>query len=129
MLNQSTQTSVTGVTQKTIVFDSQLKFATSVILANTGLVADSDGKKIIKAGTPLTGSLLARGTAFTVAATTEGVSNAVGICQNDVDVTAGNANGSIIIFGFIDEAKLDAAVVTALDAPARAALKLITFLK
>ena len=129
MLNQSTQTKVTGTVQKTIVMDSALKFATSVRIGNAGVVADGDGKKIIKAGMPLTGDLLARDTAFVVAATTTGVSNAVAICQSDIDVTSGTMNGSVIVFGFIDESKLDAAVVTALDAPARAALKQITFLK
>ena len=39
----------------------------------------------------------------------------VGIAEHDVDVTAGTANGGIIVFGFIDESKLDTDVVTLLN--------------
>ena len=69
-------------------------------------------KKIVKAGTPLKGSLLNRDEAFTVGAKDDAV---VGIAEHDVDVTAGTANGGIIVFGFIDESKLDTDVVTLLD--------------
>ena len=82
------------------------------MIAATGVTAGSDGKKIVKAGTPLKGSLLNRDEAFTVGVKDDAV---VGIAEHDVDVTAGPANGGIIIFGFIDEDKLDASVVALLD--------------
>lgn len=119
--------------------------AIPIMISASGIVADSDGKKIVKAGTPLTGNLTNRSTAFTKASTTEATdgtlvvpsgggtvvlpteakSNAVGILLYDVDVTHGNAPGSLVIFGFIDEAKLPEAIGNEV----KAALKMITFLK
>ncbi len=112
MLNQSGITKTSGLSRKTILIDTQLLFALPCMIANTGVTAGTDGKKIVKAGTPLVGSLTDRDTAFTVGAKDAAV---VGIAEHDVDVTAGTANGAVIVFGFIDESKLDADVVTLLD--------------
>lgn len=112
MLNQTGVTKTTGLSRKTILYNTKLLFALSVIISNAGVEADSEGKKIVKAGTPLKGSLLNRDEAFTVGAKDDAV---VGIAEHDVDVTAGTANGGIIVFGFIDESKLDADVVTLLN--------------
>ena len=112
MLNQTGVTKTTGLSRKTILYDTKLLFTLSVIISNAGVEADSEGKKIVKAGTPLKGSLLNRDEAFTVGAKDDAV---VGIAEHDVDVTAGTANGGIIVFGFIDESKLDTDVVTWLN--------------
>lgn len=112
MLNQSGVTKTTGMARKTILFDTQLMFALPVMISNSGVSAGQDGKKIVKAGTPLKGSLLNRDEAFTVGAKDDAV---VGIAEHDVDVTSGTANGGIIVFGFIDESKLDTDVVTLLN--------------
>lgn len=112
MLNQSGITKTSGLARKTILFDTQLFFALPCMIAATGVEAGSDGRKIVKAGTPLNGSLLNRDEAFTVGVKDDDV---VGIAEHDVDVTAGTANGGVIVFGFIDEDKLDASVVTLLD--------------
>ena len=112
MLNQSGVTKTTGLSRKTILYSTKLFFALSVIISNAGVEADASGKKIVKAGTPLKGSLLNRDEAFTVGAKDDAV---VGIAEHDVDVTAGTANGGIIVFGFIDESKLDTDVVALLD--------------
>lgn len=112
MLNQSGVTKTTGMARKTILFDTQLMFALPVMISNSGVSAGQDGKKIVKAGTPLKGSLLNRDEAFTVGAKDDAV---VGIAEHDVDVTSGTANGGIIVFGFIDESKLDTDVVALLN--------------
>lgn len=112
MLNQSGVTKTTGLSRKTILYSTKLFLALSVIISNAGVEADASGKKIVKAGTPLKGSLLNRDEAFTVGAKDDAV---VGIAEHDVDVTAGTANGGIIVFGFIDESKLDTDVVALLD--------------
>ena len=112
MLNQSGITKTSGLARKTILIDTQLFFALPCMIAATGVTAGSDGKKIVKAGTPLKGSLLNRDEVFTVGAKDDAV---VGIAEHDVDVTAGAANGGIIVFGFIDESKLDTDVVALLD--------------
>lgn len=114
MLNQSGITKTSGLARKTILIDTQLFFALPCMIAETGVKAGSDGKKIVKAGTPLMGSLLNRDEAFTVGVK-DGDGVVVGIAEHDVDVTAGTANGGIIVFGFIDESKLDTDVVALLD--------------
>ena len=112
MLNQTGVTKTTGLSRKKIFYDTKLFFALPCMIAATGVTAGQDGKKIVKAGTPLKGSLLNRDEAFTVGAKDDAV---VGIAEHDVDVTAGTANGGIIVFGFIDESKLDTDVVTLLN--------------
>lgn len=127
MLNQSGITSVKGMTKKSIVIDNKLMFATSCMIADTGVLAGGDGKKIVKAGTPLKGDLTNRATALKVATAAEDA--VVGIAEFDVDVTNGNANGACIVFGFIDESKLDSDVVEKITTVTKAKLPLITFIK
>lgn len=71
-LNQTGITTITAMSPKTIIAVPEMAISFPCIVANTGVNADSEGKKIIKAGTPLTGSLEARGTAFTLASVTGG---------------------------------------------------------
>ena len=129
MLNQTGVTKTTGLSRKTILYNTKLLFALSVIISNAGVEADSEGKKVIKAGTPIAGSLTNRDVPFTVAKDTNSISNAVGILEHDVDVTGGNANGSCIVFGFIDVDKLDASTVALLTDAAKKKLVGIQFVK
>lgn len=129
MLNQSSVVTVEGTTRKTILVDELNSTAFSCMVANTGVSADADGKKIVKAGTPISGDLTARGTAFVKASTTEGVSNATGILLHDVDVTDGTKNAQVVVFGFIDLTKLDADVQALITAPVKSALKMVQFVK
>lgn len=127
MLNQGGITKVTGMTKKSIVIDNKLMFATSCMIANTGVSAGDGGRKIVKAGTPLKGDVTNRETAFEVATTS--TDNVVGIAEFDVDVTDGNANGACILFGFIDESKLDSDVTEKITTVTKAKLPMITFIK
>ena len=129
MLNQSTISTVEGATRKTILVDELNSTAFSCKVANTGISADANGKKIAKAGTPLTGDLTARGTAFAKASTTSGVSNAVGILLHDVDVTDGTKNAQVVVFGFIDLNKLESDVQELVTAEVKTALRMIQFVK
>ena len=129
MLNQSTISTVEGVKRKTILVDELNSTAFSCKVANTGISADDDGKKIVKAGTPISGNLEARGTAFVKASTTSGVSNATGILLHDVDVTDGTKNAQVVVFGFIDLNKLEADVQELVTAEVKTALKMIQFVK
>ena len=124
MLNQTgVESKNYGAPEKTILVDEFNSTSVSIVVANTGVTAGSDGKKIIKAGTPVYGSLRARNTAFTVSTATQGAKPA-GVILHDVDVTAGNANSQIVIFGTIDVSKVDATTATTLIA-AEANLKMI----
>ena len=109
MANKVITTNYPKNPKQIIIADSEM-ISLGVQVTNTGISADSDGKKILKAGTPLYGSLRTRNTAFVKATTTSGVSNAVGIILHDVDVTAGAENAAIVIFGVVDLEKLDSTV-------------------
>lgn len=87
-------------------------------------------KKIAKAGTPITGNLDARETAFTAAVTsgeTSRTSNAVGILLHDVDVTIGDNNGAILLFGFVNTNRIDSITKAKITAEVKAALPMIKF--
>ncbi len=98
-------------------------------VTNTGVDADADGKKILKAGTPLAGDITKRGTAFVKATTTEGVSNATAVLMHDVDVTAGAENGTIILAGCVDLLKLDTATKALVTSAVVSALPRIIFVE
>lgn len=109
---------VKATVDNTILFNGEPYVAVSVIVANTGIDAGTDGRKVIKAGTPLTGDLTDRTTAFVVASTSgePAVSNAVGLALHDMDVTDGNENGSLLVFGFVNHAKVEELVADHIDA-------------
>lgn len=94
-------------------------------VTNTGVNADADGKKILKAGTPLAGDITKRGTAFTK---TNG-SSAVAVLMHDVDVTAGAENATIILAGCVDLLKLDTATKALVTSDVVSALPRIIFVE
>lgn len=113
-LNQSGITTKTGLAENQILSAPELAYSLSCRVANTGVNAGADSKKIVKAGTPVYGSLTARDTAFTISGAQD--AKPVGIVIHDVDVTEGTANAQVCAFGFVDISKLDAEVVAALSA-------------
>lgn len=131
MLNQ------TGVRKETYGNTNQILFAVEhqvsmgVVVSETLGVAEGT-KKVVKAGTPLTGNLDARTTAFTAfTAATAGssteVSNAVGVLLHDVDVTTGDANGTLLLFGFVNTNRIDATTKEKLTDIVKAAMPMIKF--
>lgn len=94
-----------------------------------------DGRKIVPAGTPLSGDLTARTTAFVKAAddstgSAEDAKPATGVLLHDVDVTEGDANGTLLIWGFVDLNKVDATTAALITATRKTELAgKITFLK
>lgn len=129
-LNQGGITKTTGYAEKQILSAPELAYILPCKLANTGVTAGADGRKIIKAGTPISGSLEARDTAFVVASTTNGTSNATGITIHDVDVTSGTKNAQVCAFGFLDMNKVDSDVAALHTTAARLALGTkITYMK
>ena len=89
------------------------------VVGNAGVTA-VDGKKILKAGTPLAGDITARDTAFKKSTTSGSdgnkTSDATAILLHDVDVTSGKANGTIVLAVCIDLLKLDSATQALIDA-------------
>lgn len=83
-------------------------FEIGVQVGNTGVSADSNGRKIIKAGTPVGGTVSAletRNTVLNVTNTSSNGANAQGVLRHDVDVTNGNANATLIVRGEVDSSK------------------------
>lgn len=130
MLNQTGIKKTSAVSTNQILFATTPQMSVGVVVANTGITAGADGKKIIKAGTPIHGDLTARTTAFTKETTSTGTSNATAILLHDVDVTSGNANATALVFGFVDLNKLDTATAGLITSEVKTALKgNVTFIK
>lgn len=124
MLNQNGIHKTVGAAPVQILFNVEHQVSVGILCANTGVAADTNGKKILKAGTPMAGSLTARGTAYTKA----NDNTAVGILLHDVDVTNGNANGTLLIFGFVNTSRIDSTTAALITAGVKTALPMIKFL-
>jgi hypothetical protein len=101
--------------------------ALGVMVDDTGITANPDGKKIVLAGTIVGGGVLSDNTKKVSVKNIQGGAtgtvgagvDAEGVLLNDVDVTYGPSSGAMIIHGFIALDKLPAApvadAVTALE--------------
>lgn len=92
--------------EKQILIAPEVAVEIGCLVTNTGVDADSEGKKILKAGTPVGGTtnvLMNRQTVLT----RQNGSNAQGVLLHDVDVTAGQENATLVIEGVIDYEKLE----------------------
>lgn len=131
MFNRSGITKTTAVTPNQIDAFPRFTVAVGAVIDDAYYVT-RDGKKIVPAGTPLYGDLTARTTAFvkeTTSAETS-TSNANGILLHDVDVTAGDANGTVMIGGYVNLERLDSTTAALITAAVKTALKGdITFIK
>jgi len=103
------------------------KVAINVLVDNTDVVANPDGKKIVPAGTIVGGKaqpvLKNRGEAVVKKNTQVDGSAAEGVLLYDVDVTHGANTGAMLIHGFVLSERLPEPPCT----EAIAALKGITF--
>ena len=115
MLNQTGITKVTGAAPVQILFNVQNQMSVGIKLAKnfSGAVTEN-GRKIVKAGTPLSGDLTARGTAFVAAADTS--APAVGVLIHDVDVTDNDANATLLIWGFVNLSRVDSTTASKITA-------------
>ena len=104
MANKIITTNYPKNPKQIMIADSEM-ISLGVQVSNAGVTAGTDGKKIVKAGTPVYGNLRTRNTGFTIAGA-EGAKPA-GILLHDVDVTAGTENGALVIFGVVDLEKLE----------------------
>lgn len=111
--------------EKQILIAPELAFTIGCLVGNAGVTANAEGKKIIKAGTPVGGTTSVLTNRQTVL--TKGASNAQGIVMHDVDVTNGDGRATLVIAGYVDLYKLDADVKEIVDTAA-ATLTKITFL-
>lgn len=116
MLNRSgiTKTSYSNIKQ--ILANVELQSSVGCIVPQSlGVTVGS--KKIAKAGTPVNIDLMNLNNAVTQPAAAAGEAAEVpmnAVLLHDVDVTAGAANGTALIFGFVNLNRVDADVATAI---------------
>lgn len=127
MLNRSGISKTTMTAPRQILANVELQSSVGCIVPQA-LGVEVGGKKIAKAGTPIKVDLMNLQTAA-VKATGEVAMNAV--LLHDVDVTNGNANGTALIFGFVNVNRVESDVATAITTAVGAtdASKQITFIK
>ena len=134
MFNKTGIKKTTGAAPVQILFDVQNQVSVSIVV-DDGYSVTRDGRKIVPAGTPLSGSLTARNTAFVKAvdnAAESGASNgkpATGVLLHDVDVTDGDTNGTLLIWGFVDLNKIDTTTAELLTTTRQGEMPSIKFLK
>lgn len=114
-----------GVDKHILIANDSYLVSLPVVVGNSTVSADSNGRKILKAGTPLDGDITQRATAFTKTAGT----TPVGVLLHDVDVTNGNANGTLVIAGCVDLLKMDSDVQALYTSTATAAMPRIIAVK
>lgn len=127
MLNRSGITNTSMAATKQILANVDLQSSVGCIVPQTlGVVVGS--KKIAKAGTPIKIDLMNLQTAAVKA---DGTTPLNAVLLHDVDVTDGNANGTALIFGFVNVNRVDSDVATAITTAVAAdgVSQMITFMK
>lgn len=111
-----------------IVSDSKFTLTNSSgVITFTQKVADTTGSAPIVTKTATTGAI---GNVTAGTSPVDGTSNAVGVALHDVDVTAGNNNATLLIFGFVNLDRLDDATAALITGAVRTALNgKVTFIK
>lgn len=126
MFNKTGIKKTTGAAPVQILFDVQNQVSVSIVV-DDGYSVTRDGRKIVPAGTPLSGDLTARETAFVKAVDTS--NPATGVLLHDVDVTDGDTNGTLLIWGFVDLNKVDSTTAALITATRKSEIPSIKFLK
>lgn len=127
MLNQSGIKKTTMTAPKQILANVELQSSVGCIV-DKALGVEVGDRKIAKAGTPININLMAMATPCKKVAAGAPM-NAV--LLHDVDVTSANANGTALVFGFVNVNRVDSDVASAItDAMAiEGASEKLTFMK
>lgn len=133
MLNRSGITKTTAVAPTQILADVDNQFSVGCVVPATMQTSANDGtRKVVKAGTPLKIDLsnlqtpAAAPTTDPATASTGTPSDMNAVLLHDVDVTDGNANGTALVFGFVNLNRVDTTTAAKLKA---GTFGLVTFLK
>lgn len=128
-MNTSGIKKTVGMAPTQILANVELKVTFGVVVSKQieeSAVVVENGRKIVKAGTPLAGSLDARTTPFTLGDTD---TPAVGVLLHDVDITDNNANGTLLVFGWVNTNRLSTTVKSLITENVKTALNAkVTFL-
>ena len=127
MLNRSGISKTTMTAPRQILANVELQSSVGCIVPQA-LGVEVGSKKIAKAGTPIKVDLMNLQTAVAKA---DGTTAMNAVLLHDVDVTNGNANGTALIFGFVNVNRVESDVATAITTAigATGASKQITFIK
>lgn len=127
MLNRDGIHKTTLTAPKQILANVELQSSVGCIIPQSLGVAVGS-QKLAKAGTPIRVDLL---NLQTPAVKADGTTAMNAVLLHDVDVTNGNANGTALVFGFVNVNRVDADVQTAITTASGAASRstLITFMK
>ena len=110
MLNRSGVAKATYAATKQILANVENQASVGCIVPQT-LGVTVGTKKIAKAGTPIKVDLM---NLQTPAVKADGATALNAVLLHDVDVTDGNANGTALIFGFVNVNRVDADVAAAI---------------
>ena len=92
-----------GMPPQQILFNVEHQVSIGVIVGkdiDSSIIVEEDGRKIVKAGTPMNCDLTnSRVCSY-------GDKTADGVLLHDVDVTETSANGTLLIFGFVNVNRL-----------------------
>ena len=116
MLNRSGVAKATYAATKQILANVEHQVSVGCIVPQT-LGANVGTKKIAKAGTPIKIDMMNLQTPATKA---DGTTALNAVLLHDVDVTNGNANGTALVFGFVNVNRVDSDVATAITTAAAA---------
>lgn len=111
---------------KQILLNPDLQFSVGIVVSNAKFVEEG-GKKLVKAGTPMVGNLDARTTAFTVVGDSD-ANKVQGVLLHDVDVTNGNANGTLLISGFVNTNRIDSTTKAMISEAVKTAIPTVKFI-
>ena len=127
MLNRSGISKTTLTVTKQILANVELQSSVGCIVPQT-LGATVGNKKIVKAGTPIKVDLMNLENSD---ATADGTTALNAAHRHSIDVTDCNANGTALIFAFVNVNRVDSDVATAITnaVGATGASKQITFMK
>lgn len=125
MANKVVKTTLGGPEKHILIANDSYYVALGAQVTNTGVDADSNGRKILRAGTPLAGDIEKRDTAFTKTNS----NTARAILMHDVDVTAGAENATIIIAGCVDLLKIDSTTRALITSNVKGAVPRIIFVE
>ena len=123
MLNKSGITTTTAAAPTQILAEVGLQYSVGCIVASTlQATANDGGRKIVKAGTPIKIDLsnlqtpAVAPTTNPAAASGATASDMNAVLLHDVDVTSGNANGTALLFGFVNLNRIDTTTAAKLKA-------------
>lgn len=109
---QMVKTTIYDAPELDVALNPDNLFQVGVLVDNTGVTAGADGRKIIKAGTPVgavTSALAVRNTVLSVTNDSTTGANSQGVLRHDVDVTdatsSNPANATMIVRGEVDSSK------------------------